>query len=277
MNQDSSFPPILPPSTELGALIFALLPCLKEAYRPFASFTYHMTELSRLKRIPASPPLSGVSSVDTLISDKDMLLHSLSYYGKLFHMPLLSTIANLLQAIQFYKTYQEILPGLFSAMGDTGNSDKTSSPLESMAGLFSGLGGAGGSLANLFSNLGGLSPDLLSSLFSGFSGSSSACSGASPDKCDEGTHESPSPCTGDSSEALSPCTEDSMETFSPTPDSSQGTSDVPDEEPVKVYTETDTNPADAARRDSSDDLYNSLYAFLTPEQKKIYEQLMHNE
>ena len=44
MNQDSSFPPMLPPSSEFGALLFAVLPCLTETYRPLASFAYHMTE-----------------------------------------------------------------------------------------------------------------------------------------------------------------------------------------------------------------------------------------
>ena len=78
MNQDSSFPPMLPPSTELGALLFAILPCLQESYRPLASFAYHMTELSRIKTIPSIPTLSGISSIDALITDKDGMLRSLS-------------------------------------------------------------------------------------------------------------------------------------------------------------------------------------------------------
>ena len=33
----------------------------------------------------------------------------------------------------------------------------------------------------------------------------------------------------------------------------------------------------AAPEPSSDPLYDSLYSFLTPEQQKIYEQLMHTD
>ena len=142
MNQDSSFPPMLPPSTELGALLFAVLPCLQETYRPLASFAYHMTELTRLKSIPSVPSIASLSGIDTLITDKDIMLRSLSFYGKMFRMPLLSTIATLLQGMQFYRAYKDILPGLFS-----------------------GMNGTGGTSPDLFSMLGGLSPDLLSSLF----------------------------------------------------------------------------------------------------------------
>ncbi len=212
MNQDSSFPPMLPPSSEFGALLFAVLPCLKENYRPLASFAYHMTELSKLKTIPSVPSLTGLSGIDALITDKDIMLRSLSFYGKLFRMPLLTTIATLLQGMQFYQAYKDILPGLFSAMGGAG-SDPASS-FGSMTGLFSGLGG--------------LSPDMLSSLFSGgmgdfFSQGDDSCSQP------ESTNPSPTPDTG-----------------------------------------TDAPPP-------SDELYNTLCSFLTPEQQKIYEQLMHTD
>lgn len=214
MSQDSSFPPMLPPSTELGALLFAVLPCLRDTYRPLGSFAYHMTELTKLKNIPAVPSPSGLSGLDAFITDKDILLHSLSFYGKMFRMPLLSTIATLLQGMQFYQAYKDILPGLFSGMTGAG-----SDPSSSFVGLS----------PDLFSMLGGLSPDLLSSMFSG--GFSSSENEAEPFK-------------------------------QPTPDTCET-------EPVKQSTpETGT---------SDDELYDTLYSFLTPEQQKIYEQLMHTD
>ena len=230
MNQDSSFPPMLPPSTELGALLFAVLPCLQETYRPLASFAYHMTELTRLKSIPSMPSLSGIADIDALITDKDIMLRSLSFYGKMFRMPLLSTIATLLQGMQFYRAYKDILPGLFSAMGDGGD---PSAAFGNMAGLFSGLGG--------------LSPDLLSSLFSGFSGS-------------------PAPHGSETSSAPPETTEQTDEPpLSADPPVSADISDEPASE-----TQTDTAPSDDA-------LYDTLYSFLTPEQQKIYDQLMHTD
>ena len=112
-----------------------------------------MTELTRLKTIPSVPPLSGLSGIDALITDKDNMLRSLSFYGRMFRMPLLSTIASLLQGMQFYQADKDILPGLLSGFGGAG-----------------GTSGAGGFSPDLFSMFGGLSPDLLSGLFSGFSG-----------------------------------------------------------------------------------------------------------
>ncbi len=227
MNQDSSFPPMLPPSTELGALLFAVLPCLQETYRPLASFAYHMTELTKIKTIPALPPLSGLSGVEALISDKDGMLRSLSFYGKLFHMPLLSTIATLLQGWQFYQAYKDILPVLFSGTG-AGNGT-TDSPFGNMANLFSGFGGLSGTASgssDLFSILGGLSPDLLASLFAAFSGEASQ-----------------------------------------NQNKSSTTTSSPETAPDAQATDTPIE----------NDIYNNIYSFLTPEQKKIYEQLMHTE
>ena len=212
MNQDSSFPPMLPPSTELGALLFAVLPCLREPYRPLASFAYHMTELTKIKTAPSMPSLSNLHNVEALISDKDALYRSLSYYGKLFRMPLLSTVASILQALQLYNTYKDLLPGLFSAMG---GGEETSSS-DNITGLFSGLGG--------------LSPELLSSLFSGFS-------------------DTAAPSTTKSSE------------------SQEETSDFQKKD------DDENIPSDK----DSFDLYDSLYSFLTPEQKEIYEQLMNTD
>ncbi|MBR6538134.1 MAG: hypothetical protein IKT67_13135 [Lachnospiraceae bacterium] len=236
MNQDSSFPPMLPPSTELGALLFAVLPCLQETYRPFAAFAYHMTELTRLKNIPAMPPLSGISGIDTFITDKDIMLRSLSFYGRMFRMPLLSAIATLLQGMQFYRTYKDILPGIFSGIGGAAQDPAA---FERMAGLFSGLGGLGGTTGqgnpspDLFSMLGGLSPDLLSSLFSGFSTASS-------------TEKDTAASSSENND-----TENSAE-------------------PSEQTEQTSTTATD-------DTMYNTLYSFLTPEQQKIYEQLMHTD
>lgn len=231
MNQDSSFPPMLPPSTELGALLFAVLPCLQESYRPLVSFAYHMTELSKLKTFPSMPPLSHLHSVEALISDKDAMLRSLSYYGKLFHMPLLSTIASLLQALQFYQAYKDILPGLFSAIS---GGEGGSSSFDSMAGLLSGLGGLGKGESDLFS-----------SLFSGFSGASASSVNASSDAQDAST----------------------AETVSHTSEPVNETTDIPKEEPEEHI----------PPQGDSFDLYDSLYSFLTPEQKEIYDGLMNTD
>lgn len=241
MNQDSSFPPMLPPSSEFGALLFAVLPCLKENYRPLASFAYHMTELSKLKTIPSVPSLTGLSGIDALITDKDIMLRSLSFYGKLFHMPLLTTIATLLQGMQFYQAYKDILPGLFSGPGGAGNDQ--SSSVGSMAGLFSGLGG--------------LSPDMFSSLFSGgmgdfFSQGNNSYSNFETAASQPTTDNTPSPSSSSEPDS-SGTTNHSSEA------ASSGTPDVPAEPPP------------------TDDLYNTLYTFLTPEQQKIYEQLMHTD
>lgn len=271
MNQDFSFPPMLPPSTEMGALLFALLPCLQESYRPLASFAYHMTELTKLKTIPSVPDLSGLSGIDALITDKDILLRSLSFYGRMFRMPLLSTIANLLQALRFYQSYKDMIPGLSSAFG--GGTEETSSPLGGMAGLFSGLGGLaglGGMAENsgspdLFSMLGGISPDLLSSLFCGSSGSSKA---APPPVS---APEPPAPDTVPVTEA--------NRTVSDTP---PGTESHPNPFDT-VSADTDENSTEhsetysTSQDTSGDELFDSLYSFLTPEQKEIYDKLMHTD
>ncbi len=281
MNQDSSFPPMLPPSTELGALLFAVLPCLQETYRPLASFAYHMTELTRLKSIPSVPPLTGLSGIDALITDKDIMLRSLSFYGRMFRMPLLSTIATLLQGMQFYRTYKDILPRLFSGLG--GSDEDLSSAFGSMAGLLSGLGGFGGasgpgnSSPDLFSMLGGLSPDLLSSMFSGFSGNSAHCnndmsstSTGSSEEAGESSLPTDFPTSaGASDESAQPSDNTFDEDLTPhTSDASPSAPDTP--EPSFPNTRPDVSAP-------ADDLYNSLYSFLTPEQQKIYEQLMHTD
>lgn len=298
MNQNSnSYPPILAPSSELGALLFAALPCIRETYRPLASFAFHMTELSRLKNLSAMPPLSGFNNIDSLITDKETLLRSLSFYGNLFHMPLLSTIANLLQAMQFYNAYKDILPGLFSSMG--GNS----APTDSMAGLFSGLGGLS---PDMLSSLGGLSPELLSSLLSGFSPSSG---GSSFSSSSSGTPApaAPSPASEAATEAVSESTseatsETDFEAASGTPletsaseSSSYGFSDGTVSADKNTADDSDfsspENPAEPSAPSKEDtiqtagsntsgtsyDLYDSLYSLLTPEQKAIYEQLMHTD
>ena len=248
MNQDSSFPPMLPPSTELGAILFAVLPCLQETYRPFVSFAYHMTELTRIKTIPSMPPLTGLSGIDALITDKDIMLRSLSFYGRMFRMPLLSTIATLLQGMQFYQTYKDILPGLFSGMGAGGDSG-------------SPFGGMNGLSPDLFSVLGGLSPDLLSSLFSGFSG------GFTSPKSQEASSTTEATAASNSTYFFNSGTEPPIppETFTSAPPGGTVTADPP----------VSDIPSEALP--PSDDLYNTLYAFLTPEQQKIYEQLMHTD
>ena len=272
MNQDSSFPPMLPPSTELGALLFAVLPCLQETYRPLASFAYHMTELTKLKSIPSIPPLTGLSGIEALITDKDSMLRSLSFYGRLFRMPLLSTIATLLQGFQFYQTYKDILPGLFSGMGGSGSDP--SSAFGSMAGLFSGLGGLGsfgnsngtaGSSSDLFSMLGGLSPDLMSSLFSGFSGNSAPCNDTPVSSATDSASTPKQPSDDDITTNIS-----TVQTQTSDEAVEENTASESSTEPSVPTAPTDTSAPD-------DPLYNTLYSFLTPEQQKIYEQLMHTD
>lgn len=266
MNQDSSFPPMLPPSTELGALLFAVLPCLQETYRPLAAFAYHMTELTKLKNIPSVPSIKGLSDIEALITDKDVMLRSLSFYGRMFRMPLLSTIATLLQGFRFYQTYKDILPGIFSATNGAGTDP--ASDFGSMAGLFSGLSSLGGfgninspegSSPDLFSMLGGLSPDLLSSLFSGFSGTFSSHN-AGPVSAPASTAEA------EDHSASSADNPDSIATESASPESNESVPPAP----AEPKEEQDSAPP-------ADDLYDSLYSFLTPEQQKIYEQLMHTD
>lgn len=268
MNQNfSSLPPILAPSSELGALLFAALPCIHETYRPFASFAFHMAELSRLKSLPAMPPISNLNNIDSLIADKETLFRSLSFYGNLFHMPILSTIANLLQAMQFYKAYKDILPGLFSAMG--GNS----APADSMAGLFSGLGGQS---PDIFSALGGLSPEMLSSLLSGFSSPSAGTPFGMPSSetastgTSSGTPSFETASTGTFSGISSSGGTAEESTASAQPDSAEAS---PSEEPETAFSQAAENSAS----DTSYDLYDSLYSLLTPEQKEIYDQLMHTD
>ncbi len=298
MNQDSSFPPMLPPSTELGALLFAVLPCLQESYRPLASFAYHMTELTRLKSIPSIPSLSGLSGIDALITDKDSMLRSLSFYGRLFRMPLLSTIANLLQALQFYQTYKDMIPGLFSAFG--GGTEEDASPLSSMAGLFSGLGGLsglGGSSGtagspDLFSMLGGLSPDIFTSLFSGFANTSSpkASPASEPQKSasEASPSHEPQKGTSDGNSAFesgtTPESRDTPETHTFSEDSaasSGGTSsEVPNTSEGPTVSEAPPLSAPDStepQASSGDELFDSLYSFLSPEQKEIYDKLMHTD
>lgn len=269
MNQDSSFPPMLPPSSELGALLFAVLPCLQETYRPLASFAYHMTELTKLKRIPAVPSLKGVSDIEALITDKDIMLRSLAFYGKMFHMPLLSTIATLLQGFQFYQAYKDILPGLFSGLNGSGSDP--SATFGNMTGLFSGLSSLGsfgnsnsseGSSPDLFSMLGGLSPDLLSTLFSGFSGGFSS-HGAGPASTPTSSTAEAEDHTASTSANSNP-----IATESAPPENNETASG-------SVETVEPQNPP--ASSPPADDLYDSLYSFLTPEQQKIYEQLMHTD
>ncbi len=292
MNQDSSFPPMLPPSTELGALLFAVLPCLQETYRPLASFAYHMTELTRLKSIPSVPPLTGLSGIESLITDKDIMLRSLSFYGRMFRMPLLSTIATLLQGFHFYQTYKDILPGLFSGMGGSGTDP--SSTFGNMAGLFSALGGLGGfgnnsnienPSSDLFSMLGGLSPDLMSSLFSGLSGGvSQNGTGSAPSATEASAPDSQTAGSTDDkfAEATVPPADTPAETTSGEPDSqpeyTPQTVPLPDDIPTTTDSaETVESEICPESSQPADDLYNSLYSFLTPEQQKIYEQLMHTD
>lgn len=232
MNQDiNSNPPIAVPSTEFGALLFAILPCLRDAYRPLASFAYHFTELSKLKTMPPIPSMTNITNLDALIQDRNIVCQSLTFYGRVFRMPLLSTLGTLLQGFQFYQTYKDLLPGLFSSFQgeSTGSAD-------TLSGLFSMLGSLSG---NPFS--GGNPMDMFSSAFSSFSGTQTS----EPEQTKEETSTPPSE-----------------------PEEETTDTDMPSPAP---------EPLTEAAAEPAPDLYDSLYEFLTPEQKKIYEQLMHTD
>lgn len=237
MNQDiNSNPPIAVPSTEFGALLFAILPCLRDTYRPLASFAYHFMELSKLKTMPSIPSMTNITNLDALIQDRNIVCQSLSFYGRVFRMPLLSTLGTLLQGFQFYQTYKDFLPGLVSSFqGDGAPSG------DSLSGLFSMLGSLS---SNPFS--GGNPLDMFSSFFSQNPGTQEASSKPAKD-------------------------EDSA----PPPEPEQTPNDADTPSPISEHpkaTKTEELPSEPAS-----DLYDSLYKFLTPEQKKIYEQLMHTD
>lgn len=305
MNQDSSFPPMLPPSTELGALLFAALPCLQEGYRPLASFAFHLMELSRLKQLPPIPAVSQPKSMDALIADKEGMLRSLSFYGKLFRMPFLSMLASLLQGMQFYNTYKDLLPGLFSG---TGNG--SASPFDSMTALFSGLSGTGGITPDVFSALGNLSPDFLASLASAFQNVPTASTTAPDLSGTNKTNASPTeavmassnpPATVQTSAPDTPV--DVWANASDTPAATKNATVSPDTpgtdtlqtnltagtdaSPIKSHKKeassaeaqqaSTTASSAGTQQNTSDALYDSLYTFMTPEQKEIYLRLMNTD
>lgn len=324
MNQDSPFPPMLPPSTELGALLFAALPCLQEVYQPLASFAFHLTELSRLKQLPPIPTVLPPKNMGALIADKEGMLRSLSFYGNLFRMPFLSMLASLLQGMQFYNTYKDLLPGLFSAVGDGSNS-----PFDSMTTLFSGLSGIGGITPDVFSALGNLSPDFLASFASGFQNVSTAGTTASnlsgtnkadtvPNKAGMTSSDTPADAQANAPDASThlqtSATDISATAQINAPDASAhlqtSTTDIPtaaqinrsdtpaatevqQDFPTTSLSEaqqayTNVSPAEAqqaytnfspagTQQNTSDTLYDSLYAFMTPEQKEIYLRLMNTD
>ena len=133
--------------------------------------------------------------------------------------------------------------------------------------------------------LGSLSPDIMSSLFSGFSGGfSSHSAGPASSAAETSEHPSQTDNSPDSklSETTVPLDNTPTETTSGDPDfQPEHTSQaipLPDEIPTTPDSvesaESEIQPESSA---PTDDLYNSLYSFLTPEQQKIYEQLMHTD
>lgn len=237
MNQDiNSNPPIAVPSTEFGALLFAILPCLRDTYRPLASFAYHFTELSKLKTMPPIPSMTNITNLDALIQDRNIVCQSLSFYGRVFRMPLLSTLGTLLQGFQFYQTYKDFLPGLVSSFQGEGAPSG-----DSLSGLFSMLGSLSGKPF-----AGGVPMDMFSSFFSQSTGTQEA---------------SPEPAKDEDS--------------APTPEPEQTPNDADTPSPVPEHRETEQT--EELSSEPAPDLYDSLYEFLTPEQKKIYEQLMHTD
>lgn len=174
-------------------------------------------------------------------------------------MPLLSTIAALLQGMQFYQAYKDILPGLVSGFGGA-----------------SGTSAAGGISPDLFSMFGGLSPDLLSGLFSGFSGGGMSSTNSSVSQ--ETGNVMHSENTAETADTA-PASDASADTAHPPADiSTQETVAFTEQSTSEVCPKDSTETSGAPDSDaSSAPLFDSLYSFLTPEQQKIYEQLMHTD
>ena len=154
MNSDhlTNHPPIYSPANDWSALLFASIPCVSEPFRPVFTLLYLLSEFTARDFSKLSlPPRSHSTKelFDTVFPDRDTLLRSLSFYGAAFHTPLLNTLANLLQAFQFYSTYKDLFSGLFSGFSAAPSSgpDESASPLSA-----------------LFSGPDGLSPEFLNAL-----------------------------------------------------------------------------------------------------------------
>lgn len=235
--------PIFTPATEWSALLFAALPCVAEPFRPLFLLLFLLSEFSArdFSRINI-PPLnfSAPEFFDTIFPDKDTLLRSLSFYSSAFHTPLLQTLANLLQALQFYHAYKDLFPGLSAFMGtsdgnsatgtDTGNTCRTKETSDPLSGILSGLGG--------------LSPELLQGMMSMFYESSDSAAFGSLDS------------------------------------SARSSDSVPESDPVQSPSPASSEPSAAPQKPSekSEDspLFDNLYRMLTPSQQEIYERLMQN-
>lgn len=151
----SNNPPIFSPSSNISALLFALLPCVHESFLPLFRFLFLSLELSgqNLSGFTVPPINSSPKELlDTIFPDKDTLLKSLNFYGTLFRIPLLNTLSGLLQALHFYENYKDIFSTLFAS--------QESFSREASA----GEGASSDTLFRLLSGLGNMSPEVLEGL-----------------------------------------------------------------------------------------------------------------
>lgn len=261
-NNSSGNPPIFSPVNDRSALLFAALPCVSEPFRPLFMLLFLLTEFSARDFSRVSIPSLNFSSpelFDTIFPDRDTLLHSLSFYSSAFHTPLLQTLANLLQALQFYHIYKDLFSGLSSFMGtsdgnsatgtDTGNTCRTKETSDPLSGILSGLGG--------------LSPELFQGMMSMFSESSASATSDSPDSSDSAAFGS-----SGSSASDSPDPSDQSSDSAPESNPAQSTSHASAESPA--------SPQEPSEKSEDSPLFDNLYRMLTPSQQEIYERLMQN-
>lgn len=110
------------PASEPAILLFLALPYLTPSVRPLAELCFHLLELQHLLKCKENTDFSSLFS-GSIIADKNGLLSSLKNGCDEKYRPMFEMLANLSQVMQFYQTYQEMMPLLQSlGMGtDTQN------------------------------------------------------------------------------------------------------------------------------------------------------------
>lgn len=292
----SNNPPIFSPSSNISALLFALLPCVHESFLPLFRFLFLSLELSgqNLSGFTVPPINSSPKELlDTIFPDKDTLLKSLNFYGTLFRIPLLNTLSGLLQALHFYENYKDIFSTLFAS--------QESFSREASA----GEGASSDTLFRLLSGLGNMSPEVLEGLMGMSSdrnnkiqpasdttkntagtttdaanmtkGNAGTAFDAASDNAASGTAGTV-PNSASSGAAGTASDSTSSETSGTASDSaSSGTAGTSPNSASSgaAGTAPDTPPAaNAAAEPENNGLFNSLYEMLTPEQQEIYQKLM---
>lgn len=298
----SNNPPIFSPSSNISALLFALLPCVHESFLPLFRFLFLSLELSgqNLSGFTVPPINSSPKELlDTIFPDKDTLLKSLNFYGTLFRIPLLNTLSGLLQALHFYENYKDIFSTLFA--GQESFSREASA----------GEGASSDTLSRLLSGLGNISPEVLDGLMGMFSdrnnniqpafdttkntagtttdaanmtkGNAGTAFDTASDNAASGTAGTVpnSASSGTASDSTSSETSGtasgsaSSGTAGTSPNSASSGAAGTALDSASSETASDIPPAaNAAAEPENNGLFNSLYEMLTPEQQEIYQKLM---